>query len=71
MLVKTPQGYEVSQDAIVYIDKSKVEIKCSSPSVQRYPADNFFLELSGNTMRGFDRDVKGNIGLGVIFTVAN
>ena len=71
LLVKTPQGYEVSQDAIVSINKSKVKIKCSNSSVPKYPSDNFFLELSGNTMKGYDRDVKGNIGLGVIFTAVN
>ena len=68
LVVKTPQGYEVSQDAIVYLDQSKVEIKCSNSNVPKYPSDNFFLNLSGNTMKGYDRDVKGNIGFGVTFT---
>jgi len=71
LLVKTPQGNEVSQDALVSIDKSKVKIKCSNPSLRTYPADNFSLDLSGNTMKGIDKDVKGNIGLGVIFTAVD
>jgi hypothetical protein len=71
LVVKTPQGYEVSQDAKVYLDKQKVEIKCSNSSVPKYPSDNFFLNLSGNTMKGYDRDVKGNTGLGVVFTALN
>jgi tetratricopeptide (TPR) repeat protein len=68
MRVNTPQGQVVSQNAIVYIKKSKVEIRCSNPSNPRYPADNFFLDLSGNTMTGYDRDVKNNLGYGVVFT---
>jgi len=71
LVVKTPQGYEVSQDAKVYLDQSKVEIKCSNSNVPRYPSDNFYLNLSGNTMKGYDKDVKGNIGLGVTFTKIN
>jgi serine/threonine protein kinase len=71
LLVKTPQGYEVSQDAIVSLNESKVQIKCSNSSVAKYPSDNFYLELSGNTMKGYDKDVKGNIGLGVTFTAIN
>jgi serine/threonine protein kinase len=71
LLIKTPQGDEVSQDARVSLNQSKVEIKCSNPSKLKYPADNFFLQLSGNTMKGYDRDVQGNLGLGVIFTAVN
>lgn len=68
LLIRTPQGQEISQDALISIQQHKVIIRCSNPSSPRYPADNFFLERSGNTMRGFDRDEKGNVGYDVVFT---
>ena len=67
LLIKTPNN-RISQDALITINNTKVNIKCSNPSVKTYPADNFFLNLSENTMKGIDRDVKGNIARGVIFT---
>jgi hypothetical protein len=68
LIIRTPQGKEVHQDASVSINNSKVEVKCSNPSLAEYPADHFFLDRSGNTMKGYDKDVQGNIGYNVTFT---
>jgi hypothetical protein len=68
MVINTPQGQQVYQKSLISIDNTRVEIRCSDPSLANYPADNFFLNLAGNSMKGYDRDVQGNIGKGVIFT---
>ena len=69
LFIKAPYlKYEVTQDAIVNINNSKVTITCENPDHYNYPADRFYLDLSWNTMKGYDEDVKGNKVDGVIFT---
>jgi formylglycine-generating enzyme required for sulfatase activity/serine/threonine protein kinase len=68
MSIQTPQGQVVTQQAVVSVAGAKVIIRCSKPSLASYPADHFFLDLKGNTMTGFDKDVQGNVGYGVTFT---
>ena len=69
LFIKAPYlKYEVTQDAIANINNSKVTITCENPDHYNYPADRFYLDLSWNTMKGYDKDVEGNVVYGVIFT---
>ena len=69
LFIKAPYlKYEVTQDAIANINNSKVTITCENPDHYNYPADRFYLDLSWNTMKGYDKDVKDNKVDGVIFT---